>query len=131
MQKPSIARIVHFRLSAEQADAINRRRTSSGSIADRLEAEKWPRGAQAHVGNSVHEGQVLPLVVTQVWPTEYEGNAYLSHHSAIALGGAVPVYESAFGVNGQVLLDGTDSFWVTSAPQHSTLTGCWFWPPRD
>lgn len=125
MQKPSIGRIVHYRLSLEDAAQINRRRTTSGSIAERIESEKWPRGAQAHVGNSASPDDVVPLIVTQVWPTEYEGGAYLMHHEQGTK------YEGPVGVNGQAILDGTDGFWVTSAPQHSTLTGCWFWPPRD
>ncbi len=129
MQKPTIGRIVHYRLSADEAARINRRRTTSGSIAERLEADKWPRGAQAHVGNTVGEGEVIPMIVTKVWPEEYAGNAHLAHHATDM--GKVVDYESTFGVNGQLTLDGTDSLWVTSAPQHSTLTGCWFWPPRD
>jgi hypothetical protein len=129
MQTPSIGRTVHYRLSADEAARINRRRTTSGSIADRIAAKEWPRGAQAHVGNTASEGEVVPMIVTKVWPEEYAGNAHHAHH---ATGEDWQVkYESAFGINGQLVLDGTDSLWVTSAPQHPTLTGCWFWPPRD
>lgn len=125
MQKPTTGRVVHFRISAKQAEAINRRRTTGGSIAERLQFDKWPAGAQAHIGNHASEGDVYPMHITRVWPEEYAGNAYLSHHEPSQR------YESAYGVNGQVLLDGNDSFWVTSAPQHEKLTGCWFWPPRE
>ena len=120
--KPTVARIVHYKLTAQDAEQINRRRTSGGSIADRLKTEKWPRGAQAHIGNGVSVGQVVPLIVTAVWPEEYASNVRLAHHPEGTK------YESPFGVNGQVLLDGNDSFWVTSAPQHPALDGCWSWP---
>lgn len=122
---PTIGRIVHYRLTADDAERISRRRTTPSSIAERIKAAVWPLGAQAHIGNQVREGEVVPLVITQVWPEEYAGNARLAHHPEGT------TYEGAAGVNGQALLDGSDSFWVTSAPQHSTLTGGWFWPPRS
>lgn len=124
---PTVGRIVHMRLSAEQAEQINRRRVGSASagILDANGVRIWPDGAQRHVGNGVGEGSVVPLMVTTVWPNEYQGGACLSHHAPGT------TYESAFGVNGQAFLDGNDTLWVTSAPQHSELTGCWFWPPRS
>lgn len=126
MQQPTIGRIVHYRLTARQAEEIN-----NGRVPDRLaglclegySVPQHPLGFQRHVGNSVAEGTVVPLIVTAVWPKEYEGSR-LGHHPADT------AYESAFGVNGQALLDGSDSLWVCSAPQHATLTGCWFWPPH-
>jgi hypothetical protein len=123
--KPTVGRIVHYRLSADEAARINRRRTTGSSIASRVEDGRWPLGAQAHIGNSAYEGEVLPLIVTKTWPTEYDGSARLSHHPEGTK------YESTFGVNGQVLLDGNDALWVTAAPQHATLPGCWSWPPRE
>ena len=125
----SIARgsIVHYRLTADDAARINRRRTTGGSIAERIADESWrhwPKGAQAHIGNSVGEGEVVPAIVTQVRPEEYAGHARLAHHPEGT------TYESREGVNAQVFLDGSDVLWVASAPQHPTLTGCWFWPPR-
>lgn len=104
-QKPSIGRIVHYRLSEDDAKQINRRRTTGASIADRMNNAippdegrntdpiyGWPAGAQAHIGNHVDEGDTFPMLITRLW-------------------GETP--ESA--VNGQVFLDGTDVFWVTSA----------------
>ena len=55
--------------------------------------------------NGVYEGEVLPLVVVKVWPHEF--------------GPDVP------GVNGQVLLDGPDSLWVTSVGPGGS-PGKWF-----
>ncbi len=105
---PTVGRIVHFRLTAEQAEQVAYRRADEGR----------------HAGNPVAAGSVVPMIITAVWPDEYAGNAHLSHHAPGTQ------YESTFGVNGQALLDGNDSLWVTSAPQHSTGFGCWFWPPK-
>lgn len=72
----------------------------------------WPAGAQAHVGNPVEEGRVFPCIVTMVWG---DGNL----------------------INGQVLLDGNDSLWVTSrlaagveGSPASPSPGFWHWPAR-
>lgn len=48
---------VKYKLSAQDAEEINRRRVS-GFLND-----DWPAGAQAHVGNDVNEGEVYPAVV--------------------------------------------------------------------
>jgi hypothetical protein len=103
-QIPSIGRIVHYRLSADDATQVNRRRTTGTSIAVRLETATWHEGAQAHVGNSVQEGSVFPMLITRVW-------------------GANPTS----AVNGQVFLDGTDVFWATSRIV-GTGPGTFSWP---
>lgn len=103
-QIPSIGRIVHYRLSADDATQINRRRTSGVSIATRMKTFAksaqdgpevvygWPEGAQAHIGNAVKEGDTFPMLITKVW-------------------GDNP----SSAVNGQAYLDGNDVLWVTSA----------------
>ena len=106
---PTIGRIVLYTLHEQDAIAINRRRTSSGSIADRIShivpgvVTEWPLGAQAHIGNPVKAGEQYPMIVTRIW--------------------------SPGCVNGQVLLDGNDFFWAASVCEgeggHS-----WAWPPR-
>src|SRR6185503_1767087 len=90
---PTIGCIVHYRLSQGDAEQINRRRTNSAEIVDRAKSfpPEWPAGAQAHIGNEVHEGDVFPMMIVRVW-------------------GEFP--ESV--VNGQVFLDGNDVFWTTS-----------------
>jgi hypothetical protein len=126
--KPSIGRIVHFRLSVDQAEQINRRRVSGGLAGIEVVPGGdivWPAGAVRHVGNIVGPGSVVPMVVTAVWPEEYASNARLSHHPEGT------TYDGPGGVNGQAILDGNDSLWVCSAPQHASLTGCWFWPQRE
>lgn len=107
--KPSIGRIVLFKVTEEQADQINRRRTSGSSIYDRIQSKEWPVGAQAHIGNYVYSDQVFPMLIIRVWPDEFGPNFA--------------------GVNGQVFLDGNDSLWVTSAGE-GTAAGQWSWPER-
>ena len=80
--------IVNYKLSAEDAAMINRRRTNSASIAERIKEKIWPSGAQAHIGNEAFAGQILPMVITGIW--------------------------SDTCVNGQVFLDGCDQLWVKS-----------------
>jgi hypothetical protein len=89
--KPTIGRTVLFTLTKQHADEINRRRTTGLSISERIKVLAWPLGAQAHIGNTVQEGETYPLVITRVW-------------------GDQPT--SAF--NGQLMLDGNDTYWVTS-----------------
>lgn len=117
-QIPSIGRIVHYRLSADDAAQINRRRTTGKSIADRMKASAvaieggappivaWPYGAQAHIGNDVKEGDVFPMLIVRVWG---------------------PMAGSA--VNGQVFLDGNDVFWATSRTV-GDQPGTFSWPTR-
>lgn len=101
---PSIGRIVHFILHDYHVAQINRRRADATAKMDWHRQEKT--GAQVHIGNSVSVGQVFPMIITRVW-----GN-----HPGSA-------------VNGQVLLDGNDTLWVTSVVE-GDKEGQWFVPPR-
>lgn len=111
--KPTIGRIVTYRLTEEQAAAINKRRSDFATLGrEKLKDDSWSFGAQAHVGNAVQGGECYPLIITRVWP-------------------------GSDSVNGQVLLDGTDALWVTSATEcsdgpESTMPapGHWMWPAR-
>lgn len=104
---PSIGRIVHYTLSAEDAAQINRRRTTGSSIATRITAREWPVGAQAHVGPEAAEGETLPMII-------------------------VKVHDASDGtVNGKVMLNGSDELWVQFAKASpGAQPGCWCWPPR-
>ncbi len=87
---PTPGRTVEFTLSAEQADGVNRRRRDGQDSGITREST----GAVVHIGNDVREGDTFPLIITRVWGET----------------------EDAL-VNGQVLLDGNDSLWVTSVGQ--------------
>jgi hypothetical protein len=99
---PSVGRIVHYTLNENDADQINKRRADAvGSGVAKDES-----GAIVHVGNKVQAGDVYPLVITRTWGDK-EGSA----------------------VNGQVLLDGNDTFWATSRTEGEGQ-GVWSVPPR-
>jgi hypothetical protein len=102
----SIGEVLLYSLTARDVETINRRRTSILSIKERIAnndaeigdktnfPEQWPLGAQAHIGSEVQEGQQFPLIVTKVFNTE---NSL-----------------SKSQVNGQLILDGSDTLWVTN-----------------
>ena len=97
-------RIVYFVFDRGRAEQANRRRTNSQSIADRIAAGQWPTGAQAHIGNEVHEGDIFPAQVIRVW-SETSGCSNL-----------------------QVALDGCDHFWATSINyDNAKAPGTWHW----
>lgn len=85
-----LGQVVAYTLTEQDAAQINRRRgDASQHICDHVSSAD---GKQIHVGNPVEAGDKYPMVVTRLWP---EGL-----------------------VNGQVLLDGNDTFWVTSVTVH-------------
>ena len=100
--KPSIGRIVHYVLNQQDVEQIERRRVRNAG-----RGPNWPAGAQAHVGNPVSVGERVPMIICVVWPNEHGPNFD--------------------GVNGQVILDGNDSLWITSAKE-GTEPGTWHWP---
>ena len=83
-------RIVYFVFDEQSAEEVMRRRTTGGSIAERIQQAAWPLGAQAHVGNPVLAGAICPAMVVAVW----EGTS----------------------INLKVMLDGSDTYWATSVP---------------
>lgn len=102
---PSAGRIVAYTLSASDAEQINRRRIDAGGSIARNDGAS-NTGFVLHTGNTAREGDVFPLLITKVFnPAE---------------GGAV---------NGQVLLDGNDSLWVTSRVEGEG-SSCWRPFPR-
>ncbi len=107
---PTLGQIVHYRLTQQDAAEISRRRTNSAAIRNMIVSHQWPAGAQAHIGNPVYAGEEVPLVVVVVWPNEFG--------------------ERFHGINGQVLLDGNDSLWVTSV-RDGTEPGTWHWPEAE
>ncbi|WP_313033426.1 Gp49 family protein [Stenotrophomonas acidaminiphila] len=109
-QRPAAAlgRIVYYVLSEQDALKINGRRTDGASIQDRILEDKWPCGAQAHIGNKACAGDILPAMVVKVLPNEQ--------------------------VNLQVFLDGNDVYWATTRAQAAPgrmEPGRWHWPARS
>ena len=65
--------------------------------------------SRPRTGNFHEVGQEVPLIVVVVWPNEFGPNYA--------------------GVNGQAILDGNDTLWITSAKE-GTEPGTWAWPER-
>jgi hypothetical protein len=103
-QKPSIGRIVHYRLSEEDVRHIMRRRTTPDAIRKRVIEDRWPLGAQAHVGEPVEVGQVVPVLIVKTW--------------------------SGDTISGRAFLDGSDELALHGVVSGDSL-GTWFWPPRS
>jgi len=98
---PTIGRIVHYRLTEEEALATDKRREDARQQREQMQRTR--PGFQAHIGNQLTGGEIVPMMITYIPP--------------------------ANGVNGQVLLDGSDSLWVTSVKEGDG-PGEWSWPPR-
>lgn len=107
--KPSIGRIVHYRLGETDAQDINRRRHDFMAFTREYTRPDVPGnpGATGHVGhfgNAVKPGDVFPAMIVRIFP----GNP---HDVA----------------NLQVHLDGNDTFWATSRHEGEDR-GEWAWP---
>ena len=90
-----IGEVLGYRVTNEQVDRMNGLRIVSRSMdTARLEG-KFPQGAQAHIGAASAEGDILPLIVTRI--TEGANGRTL--------------------VNGQLILDGSDSLWIEHATE--------------
>lgn len=103
---PTVGRIVHYRLDANDVAAVKNQRAHSSIETG---SGRYP---QKH-GNPLAAGDVYPMLITRVW-----GDT-----------------ESSC-VQGQVFLDGNDTIWKTSVQQQghtydpSLTEGVWFAPPR-
>lgn len=98
---PTIGRIVHYRLTKEDAERTNQRRIDAVVNAERMRTER--PGFQAHVGKLLRGGDVVPMMIVAA--------------------------QRPGLVNGQAILDGNDSLWVMAA-RLGDGPGEWFWPPR-
>lgn len=106
-QQPTIGRIVHYSLSENDAESINKRRADT---AKHLEAHREAStGVQVHVGFEVTAEDVFPAIV-------------------------VGTHEDSDNLDLRVLLNGTDILWSPDAPYSPYAAapepGSWFWPPR-
>ncbi len=97
-------RIVYFVFDEQSAQEVMRRRTTGGSIAERIATGSWPVGAQAHIGNPVQAGDVAPAMVAKVWSAEGTCNL-------------------------KVILDGADEYWATSVVYSAdeAVPRTWHW----
>lgn len=96
--KYTIGQILYYCLTAQDAQGIKDQRENHQQLDGPLTSGRKPRG------NPVSEGDEYPLIVTRAWDERS--------------------YPPSGAVNGQVLLDGNDSLWVTSvkeAPSHVEL----------
>lgn len=59
--QPSVGRIVHYKLSEVDAEAINRRRDDFDT------ANPGATGFQAHIGNRAEAGQTFPATVVRTF----------------------------------------------------------------
>lgn len=103
--KLTIGRIVHYTLAERDAAVINRRREIAAGHMD--QCRSCADGSQIHVGNEVAAGDVYPMVITRVW-----GN------------------DPTSAVNGQLFLDGNDTYWVTST-QYGRGERHFVWPEHN
>lgn len=101
---PTIGRLVHYCISQSDADSINKVRADAAfnRVNHRINAD----GSQIHIGNYAVKGQVFPMIIVAV-----HGRASTSF------------------VNGQVFLDGNDSFWALSVAVGEG-PGTFSWPTR-
>lgn len=72
-----------------------------------LRRSSFEAGGSGRVGNEPRPGDVVPLVVVREWTPDYS-------------------------VNGQIVLDGNDTLWVTSrCRSEAPEPGCWFVEDRS
>ena len=95
---------VYFVFYELSATKVNRRRTSSERIAALIDDEKWPFGAQAHIGTRVLAGDVCPAIVVRI----AEGPGIVC--------------------NLKVMLDGSDTYWARLVDYSAAKEpGTWHW----
>lgn len=95
MTAPAIGAHVKYTLTQWNADEINRRRVDYDNFRRTNESGGMPRntGHIGHTGNAAAEDQVYPAIVVRVFDP------------------------SVSTANLQVLLDGNDVYWATSATE--------------
>ncbi len=97
--KPTVGRIVNYKLTKEDVEYIKIKRKHSRGLFKSI-SELFDKAEHAD-GNENEEGQIVPMIIVAVW--------------------------SESCVNGQVFLDGNDTLWKTSASLGGGV-GSWSWP---
>lgn len=111
-QTPSLGRIVHYTLTALDAERVNKRRADAQNLnAAGVTLASQCLGPQIHVGNPAAEGDRFPMDIVRVWSQQPDD------------------VTPSTAVNGQVKLDGNDTLWVTSVTAGDG-PGHFAWPSR-
>lgn len=109
-QIPTLGRIVLYAMTEQDAQRVNTKRDAAEAYIKAFKENPSRHGEMQHSGNKVRAGDVFPLVITRVWGTS-AGSA----------------------VNGQLMLDGNDTLWVTSTSVQvdpEQPAGRFTWPTR-
>jgi hypothetical protein len=93
--RPSVGRIVHYRLTEMDTDHIEAKRAAARRRTKFTDG--WPKA------NDVQIDQCYAMVIVAVGSNDL--------------------------INGKVLLDGEDEFWLNCPPEGDDA-GCWHWPER-
>ena len=105
---PTLGRTVLYQLTESDATAINSRRDGARNVnAAGVTLASQNLGAQIHTGNSARAGDIYPMTIVRAWGDQPDS-----------------------AVNGQLLLDGNDSLWVTSVAAGDG-PGRFTWPTRS
>lgn len=99
---PRVGDRVLYTVSDDQANHANDLRAK----AHRSLGFHRENGTHLHEGNTVHPGDTFAMDIVRVFDAD-------------------PTPDSV--INGQVLLDGNDTLWVTSVGQAVGQPGCWTW----
>lgn len=107
---PTLGSIVLYTMTEQDAQRVNTKRDAAAAYIKAFHENPTKHGEMQHTGNSVRAGDVFPLIITRVWST--------GPRSA---------------VNGQLMLDGNDTLWVTSTSVQvdpEQPAGRFVWPSR-
>jgi hypothetical protein len=105
---PTVGHFVLYTLSETDVYYINKRRKDAAAAVAAAGPMRLQTlsGTQLHVGNEHQAGEVVPMIIVRVWGDQPE-----SHF------------------NGQVFLDGNDTYWVQSVRIGEGRAYAQ-WPPR-
>ena len=123
--EPTVGRIVHYRLTREDASTANWMRVRAHEHL----LEHRQSGVQWHEGHQVHRGDVVPLLIVSVtpWIFDPEKSVCRDYMPDVEPEWSFPL--SHWAVSGQAFLQGNDTVHVVDAPE-GVWNGAWSWTPR-
>lgn len=104
-----IGQMVYYRVSREDADAVNRRRAHA--YANLSEHQRLSNGTQIHFGTEIEEGQLLPAIVIRAYNAEEKG--FARGHDYVS--GTDRKFSFSGVADIRVLLPGNDILFVPGA----------------